>query len=60
VAGALWGKLAIRCCIDTGGGTVAKIIEFYIPGTFRKSKKWIPPKQRGKIIEFAPETKKTA
>jgi hypothetical protein len=35
-------------------------IEFHIPGTFRKSEKWIPPKQRGKIIEFAPETKKTA
>jgi len=39
---------------------VAKIIEFYIPSSFRKSGKWIPPKERGKIIEFAPETKKTA
>ena len=42
------------------GRVVAKIIEFYIPSSFRKSGKWIPPKERGKIIEFAPETKKTA
>jgi hypothetical protein len=39
---------------------VAKIIEFYIPNTFRKSGKWVPPKERGKIIEFVRETKKTA
>jgi hypothetical protein len=39
---------------------VAKIIEFYIPSTFRKSGRWVPPKQRGKIIDFVPETKKTA
>jgi hypothetical protein len=43
-----------------GDKTVAKIIEFYIPKTFRKSGKWVPPKERGKIIEFVPETKKTA
>lgn len=43
------------------GVAVAKIIEFYIPSSFRKSEKWIPPKERGKIIEFAAETtKKTA
>ena len=45
---------------DIRGGTVAKIIEFYIPSTFRKSGKWVPPKQRGKIIEFMSEPKKTA
>ena len=39
---------------------MAKIIEFYIPSSFRKSGKWVPPKERGKIIEFVPETKKTA
>jgi hypothetical protein len=40
------------------GRIVAKIIEFYIPTTFRKTGKWVPPKERGKIIEFVPETKK--
>ena len=39
---------------------MAKIIEFYIPKTFRKGGKWVPPKERGKIIEFVPEAKKTA
>jgi len=36
---------------------VAKVIEFYIPNTFRKSMKWVPGGQRGKIIEFASQTK---
>lgn len=39
---------------------MAKIIEFYIPSSFRKNAKWIPPEQRGKVIEFPPETKKSA
>ena len=36
-----------------GGGDVAKIIEFYIPSSFRRSSKWIPENERGKIIEFS-------
>jgi len=39
---------------------MAKLIEFYIPATFRKNGKWIPPEQRGKIIEFPVEAKKSA
>jgi hypothetical protein len=39
---------------------VAKIIEFYIPSNFRKRKHWIPPQQRGKVIEFCASEKKTA
>jgi hypothetical protein len=40
---------------------VAKIIEFYIPSRFRQSGKWVPPRERGKIIEFVlADTKKTA
>jgi len=39
---------------------VAKIIEFYTPNNFRKSVKWIPSEQRGKIIEFASQVKKSA
>jgi hypothetical protein len=42
------------------GLTVARVIEFYIPNNFRKSVKWVSPEQRGKIIEFAPQVKKSA
>jgi hypothetical protein len=50
----------VRYCAGVRGGSVAKVIEFYIPSTFRKSAKWIPPAERGKVIEFITETKKTA
>ena len=43
-----------------GRTNVAKAIEFYIPTNFRKSVKWGSPEQRGKIIEFAPQVKKSA
>ena len=39
---------------------MAKVIEFYIPKNFRKSFKWVPELQRGKILEFCPQTKKSA
>jgi len=39
---------------------VAKVIEFYIPNSFRKNVKWVSPEQRGKIIEFPAEIKKSA
>jgi hypothetical protein len=42
------------------GRAMAKIIEFYVPTTFRKSGKWIPAGEPGKVIEFVPLTKKTA
>jgi len=38
---------------------IDKIIEFYNPSNFRKRGTWVPPKERGKIIEFVPEMKKT-
>lgn len=60
VAWTLSSKPALRCCGDIRGRVMAKIIEFYIPTAFRKSEKWVPPRKRGKIIEFVPETKKTA
>ena len=31
---------------------MAKIIEFYVPNSFRKSERWVPPQQRGKVLEF--------
>jgi len=39
---------------------VAKIIQFYVPSTFRRSAKWVPAEERGKVIEFVPERKKSA
>jgi len=42
------------------GVAVAKIIEFYIASNFQKKEKRTPPHNRGKIIEFSPETKKSA
>jgi hypothetical protein len=39
---------------------MAKVIEFYIPETFRKPAKWVPATQRGKVIEFRPQLSKSA
>jgi hypothetical protein len=45
----------------TQGGFMAKIIEFYIPVSFKKkASKWIPPEQQGKVIEFGAPQKKSA
>jgi hypothetical protein len=40
--------------------TVAKVIEFYIPISFRKRLKWVPWQQRGKVIEFCLPRAKSA
>lgn len=39
---------------------MAKVIEFYTPKNFRGSFKRVPELQRGKILEFCPQTKKSA
>ena len=39
---------------------MAKVIEFYVPGRFRKTRPWIPAEQRGKVIEFPSTDKKSA
>jgi hypothetical protein len=39
---------------------MAKVIEFYIPTRFHKKVAWIPPKVRGKVIEFSSQVKKSA
>jgi hypothetical protein len=31
---------------------MAKIIEFYIPQGFRKVSRFLPPRERGKLLEF--------
>jgi hypothetical protein len=43
-----------------GSGSVAKVIEFYVPEGFHKNAKWIPPGQRGKVIQFPVSQKKSA
>jgi len=39
---------------------MVKVIEFYVPKSFRKPLKWGPVLHRGKIIEFGSQTKKSA
>jgi hypothetical protein len=39
---------------------MAKIIEFYIPRSFRKVSKWLPPGDRGKLLEFPMAIRKSA
>jgi hypothetical protein len=42
------------------GGCMAKIIEFYIPQSFRKVAKWLPPNERGKVLEFPMAVRQSA
>ena len=39
---------------------MAKIIEFYIPQSFRKVSKWLPENERGKLLEFSVAVRKSA
>ena len=39
---------------------MTKVIEFYIPNKFRKTVKWVPSEQRGKVIEIVLPIKKSA
>jgi hypothetical protein len=40
---------------------MAKIIEFYVPTSFRKkATKWIAPKQHAKVIPFDSRQRKSA
>ena len=39
---------------------MAKVIEFYVPMNFRKPLKLAPQLQCGKVIEFCPQTTKSA
>lgn len=40
--------------------TMAKIIGFYTPKNFHKPMKWVAAIERGKIIEFCRQTRKSA
>jgi hypothetical protein len=39
---------------------MAKVIEFYMPKNFRKPLRTVAQLQLGKIIEFCPQTKRSA
>ncbi len=39
---------------------MAKVVEFYVLKNFRNQSKWVPQVQGGKVIEFCPQTKKSA
>jgi hypothetical protein len=39
---------------------MAQVIEFYIPARFKSKVKWVPVGQRGKIIAFPTDLKKSA
>jgi len=39
---------------------MAQLIEYYVPDKFRKKVKWIPQQDRGKLINFPVEEKKSA
>ena len=47
--------------LDVGSeDAMAQVIEFYVPDRFRKKVKWLPATQRGKVIEFPVDVKKSA
>jgi hypothetical protein len=37
-----------------------KVIVFYIPDSFRKKAKWLPAQQKGQLLTFPTEKKKSA
>jgi hypothetical protein len=39
---------------------MAKIIEFYVPQSFRKVPKWLPADERGKLLESPWAVRKSA
>jgi hypothetical protein len=39
---------------------MAQIIRFYIPEGYRKKRPWIPPEEKGKLICFPVQEKKSA
>jgi hypothetical protein len=42
------------------GGCLAKIVEFYIPQRSRKIAKWLPPNERGKVLQFPVAVRQSA
>jgi len=42
------------------GNVMAHVIEFYIPARFKPKVKWEPQEERGKVIAFPSDLKKSA
>jgi hypothetical protein len=39
---------------------MAQVIRFYIPERYKKNSRWVPPEQKGKLINFPVEERKSA
>ena len=39
---------------------MARVIRFYIPERYKKNSRWVPPEQKGKLINFPVEERKSA
>ena len=39
---------------------MAQVIQFYIPSRFKSKVKWVPQDQRGKVLAFPTDFKKSA
>jgi len=39
---------------------MAKVIEIYVPPSFKRPQKWISPEHAGKVIEFPLPAKRSA
>jgi hypothetical protein len=56
----IWVALLLLSKEDTSEDVMARIIEFYIPARLHKPVKWITPAERGKVLEFPAEVRKSA
>jgi hypothetical protein len=45
---------------DEGRTAMARVIQFYIPTSFQRKVKWVALQQRGKVIQFQREVRKSA
>lgn len=52
LAGSQFGCMGTRKKLTIGDTTVAKVIEFYVPDSFRKKELLTPGECRGRVIEF--------
>ena len=57
-----WRSSSPVCRLPVGAEVMgmARLIEFYIPESFRRKVKWVPPGLRGKLIEFRTGLKQSA
>ena len=60
MAGALIARLGFLLAKTNWRITVGKVIEFYVPTGFSTRVKWLPPQQRGRVIEFRLASQKSS